>query len=41
MTDKKAVYNFPGFLCSRWRNKKHITENCLDQLIVVPERIAI
>jgi hypothetical protein len=41
MTDKKAAYNFPGFICSRWRNTKHITENFLGQLIVVPERIAI
>jgi hypothetical protein len=41
MTDNKAAYNFPGFICSRWKNTKHITENFLGQVIVVPERIAI
>ena len=41
MTDKKAAYNFLGFISSRWRNTKHITENFLGQLIVVPKRIAI
>jgi hypothetical protein len=41
MTDKKAAYNFPGFICSRWKNTKHITENFLGQVIVVPERISI
>jgi hypothetical protein len=41
MTDKKVAYNFPEFICSRWRNTKHITENFLGQLIVVPECIAI
>jgi hypothetical protein len=41
MTDRKAAYNFPGFICSRWRNTKHVTENFLGQIIVVPERIAI
>jgi hypothetical protein len=38
---EKATYNFPGFICSCWRNTKHITENFLGQLIVVQERIAI
>lgn len=41
MTDRKAAYNFPGFICSRWRNTKHVTENFLGQIVVVPERIAI
>ena len=35
------AYNFPEFICSRWRNTKHITEIFLGQLIVVPECIAI
>jgi hypothetical protein len=41
MTDRKAAYNFPGFLCSRWRNTKHVTKDFFGQTIVVPERIAL
>ena len=41
MTDRKAAYNFPEFICSRWRNTKQITEHFLGQIIVIPERIAI
>jgi hypothetical protein len=41
MSDKKAAFYFPGFICSGWRNTKNITENFLGQLIVVPERITI
>ncbi len=32
MTDRKAAYNFPGFIYSRWRNTKHVTEDFLDRL---------
>ncbi|KAK4037964.1 hypothetical protein OUZ56_029987 [Daphnia magna] len=41
MTDKKAAFNFPGYICGRWKSIKHITVNFGGQVITVPERIAM
>ncbi|KZS01617.1 Uncharacterized protein APZ42_001675, partial [Daphnia magna] len=41
MTDKKAAFNFPGYICGRWKSIKHITINFVGQVINVPERIAM
>ncbi|KZS06384.1 Uncharacterized protein APZ42_030181 [Daphnia magna] len=41
MTDKKAAFNFPGYICDRWKSIKDITIDFVGQVITVPERIAM
>ena len=41
MTDKKAAFTFPGYICARWKAIKNITVNFVGQVIIVPERMAM
>ena len=38
---KRAALKFPGYICAKWKNLRHITMNFFGQLVIVPEKISI
>ncbi|EFX63785.1 hypothetical protein DAPPUDRAFT_118847 [Daphnia pulex] len=40
-TESRAETKFPGFLCARWKQQKHITTSFFGQKVIVPDKVAL
>ena len=40
-TEKREELKFPGYICARWKQIKHITTSFFGQKVVVPDKIAL
>lgn len=40
-TDIRGRIKFPAYICGRWKQIKHISQNFFGQVIVVPDKIAL
>ena len=40
-TEIRGETKFPGFLCARWKQQKHITMSFFGQRVIVPDKIAL